>query len=143
MFATYNPKLVRAVWGPVVFEAFADGTFIDVERTSDTFTRTSGAHGDGTRVQSPDMGGTFTINLQWSSPSNPILSSIHFQDELFGNQVFPFLVRDLNGNSILEGELTWIKKPANGTFDLDGPTREWMFDSHEIILFHGQPSSLL
>jgi hypothetical protein len=142
MFATYSPNKIQMVWNAIPMLAFMDGSFVTVERTADGFTRTPGAHGDVTRVQSHDRGGSVTVSLMWQSPTNDLLSAAARTDELYGTETGPLLVKDLNGTSLFTAEVAWIRKVPTSEFGTDAPSREWIFDCAEIEMLVGSATTL-
>lgn len=140
--ATYQPSKVRAVWGSIPLRGFMDGTFISVQRSEDVFTRTVGAYGDNTRVQSHDRGGEITFTLQLASPVNDLLSAQMRIDELFASAVYPFILRDLNGTTVCSAANAWLRRPANVEYMTDAVSREWMLDADDIDMNVGSITNI-
>lgn len=128
----FNPKDVIVTYGGAILSGFADGTFVNVERTSDAFTMSTGADGETTRVGSADRSGTITLTFNQSSPSNDVLSLIANNDERQGNGVLPFLVKDSNGTSVFATAYAWIRKMPAAAWSKDVETREWVLDCAEL-----------
>src|SRR5512136_789726 len=97
---TFDPKQCLVVIGGVPMGGFADGTFVSVERTSDTFTKVSGADGIVSRSKTKDRSGTLTLTLAQTSPSNDVLTGFAVKDELSNSGIVPVLIKDLSGRSI-------------------------------------------
>lgn len=134
---TYDPGLVVVSIGGNIISGFADGTFISVERTSDSFSKQVGADGEVTRVRSRDRSGSITLTLMASSLSNDILTALHKLDELSGTGVVPFLLKDLAGTTLVAAQSCWIRKPANVEFGKELSNREWALDANPIVMTVG------
>lgn len=136
---TYDPKMVIITIGGVPMTGYADGTFVSVERASDSFTKVTGADGMVTRSKSNDKSGQITLTLKQSSPSNDVLSGFAALDEMSNTGVFPVSITDLSGHTLLFMPSAWIRKPANVEFGKELSTREWVldFDKYEL------PASLI
>jgi hypothetical protein len=134
---TFSPKETAVIVGSAIISGFADGTYIDAERTSDSFTMSSGADGQVTRVASADKSGTITLTLAQSSPSNDVLSAIALNDENTGTGVVPIAIKDNSGTTTLVAAEGWIRKPANVSFSKEIETREWVIDCAEVEFFVG------
>jgi len=132
-FSKYSPLNVLANFKGVPITGYASGTFIEAQRESDSFEMSAGAGGDVVRVQKPQRNGTVTLTLQAESPTNDLLSAIFSADELFGNGIGRFMLKDLNGNTLLESTYSWIRRMPNVTRTDSGNNVEWMIDCHELI----------
>lgn len=129
---TYNPLLVVITFKGNIISGFADGTFLMVERDTETFSKVIGASGEVCRVRSLDRSGKATITLLQSSVSNDILSAINTLDELTGEGVGAFLVSDLNGTTLLAAPNAWIEKPASAEFGKELSDREWVLALDQV-----------
>ena len=109
--ATYDPKKVNVIFGPVVLTGFADGTFVKVETDGDGISALVGC--DQEIVRSIDPGSILkkiTVTLLQSSDSNDELSIIHNADNQTGAGVMPMSVQDLSGRSLMMADQAWITK---------------------------------
>lgn len=136
-FATYDPGKVVVNVGGIPIEGFADGTFVNVERSSDTFTKSTGADNRTTRIKQGDKSGTITITLSQSSPSNDVLSGIMLLDETTNDGVVPILVKDLLGTTLAVSAYSWIRKPPAAPFAKSISNREWIFDCADLNMYIG------
>lgn len=109
---TFDPKKVIVTFGGAQISGYADGTFISIERNSDTFETVSGADGAVSRAKINDKTGTLTLTLKQTSPSNAILSALHKVDEDTGNGVVPCTIKDLSGDTEHISAFAWVQKPA-------------------------------
>lgn len=134
---TFDPgKFIITIAG-LPINGFADGTYINIERETDTFSKEIGADGVVSRVAMNDKSALLTITLSQTSPSNDALSILHNADELTGQGVVPIAVKDITGRSTYISGSGWIKKPAGFEGSKELTTREWVIDMAETIWFTG------
>lgn len=131
--ASYNPAEVDVIVAGNMLTGFADGTFIDIERDTDTFEDVSGANGEVGRVMKNDKRGNFVITLLQTSDDNKTLSNLHAADEATGSATFPVLVKDSSGDSFYSGAVCWIKKTAKAGYSKGIETREWTIRAAHLI----------
>jgi hypothetical protein len=134
---TYDPKRTSVIIGGAIITGFADGTFINAERTNNTWEDITGADGFTTRVKQNDTSGTITLTLQQSSPSNDVLQILHDSDEESGLATFPVTVKDILGTSQVTSTAAWIQKPANIVFSKGVESREWLIRCADLDLKNG------
>jgi hypothetical protein len=134
---TYSPKKVQVIVGVALIQGFADGTFINVERSVDAFTLSVGADGEASRVHSPDRSGTITITLAQTSDSNDILSALAIADDLSLQGTIPVLVKDNNGRTLVEANTAWVKKLPAQEYSKEMSTREWVIECAELNIHVG------
>jgi hypothetical protein len=134
---TYDPKQVLVLVGGVPMSGFADGTFVEVERTSDTFTKVSGADGIISRAKTNDRSGTIKLTLAQTSPSNDVITGFAVADELANAGVIPVLVKDNSGRSTFVSAFAWVKKPSTAPHGKEITNREWSFDCADLDMFVG------
>lgn len=134
---TYDPGLyVLTLFGGIV-AGYADGTFIELARDTDGFTKTIGADGEVSRTRSRNKGGSLKLTLKQTSSSNDVLSAKQALDESGGVGYGAMLLKDLGGSTVASCEQAWIKKlPTVGLGKEEG-TREWEIDLGELNLFAG------
>ena len=125
---TYDPKDVSVIVGGFPMTGFADGEFITVERSNNTFEKATGADGETTRVKQNDKSGEMTLTLMQTSQSNNILTTFAIADEEANAGIVPVLIKEGNSGTILESAFAWIRKPAAVSYGKDVSTREWVFD---------------
>lgn len=106
----YTPDKFTVSFKGVNITGFQDGTFIEVERDEDGFTKHVGALGDVTRVRNLNRAGKVTITLIQAAPTNDQLSAIASSDEQFGDGVGALLIKDLNGTTRVSSAEAWIQK---------------------------------
>jgi hypothetical protein len=129
---TYDPKQVAVIVAGVPMGGFADGSFVTVERTNDTFSKVSGADGIVSRAKSNDKSGMIKITLQQTSPSNDVLQGIALLDEVSNSGVVPLIIQDFSGRSTFITAFGWVKKPPSSEFSKEVSNREWEFDCADL-----------
>lgn len=130
---TYDPAQVIITVNGIIISGYADGTFVTVERDSDSWSKQIGADGDGTRSKSNDKSGKITISLMQSAESNEVLSALALLDEQTGGGAVPVLIKDNSGTSLHVAETAWIVKPATAEYGKEAGPREWVFDTDILI----------
>lgn len=134
---TYNPKLVALVLFGAPITGFADGTMIEVERDSDSFTKNVGGDGEVARTANADKTGSIKITLMQTSKSNDILSAQLALDEASNLATGTAMLRDLSGSTQVSSAECWIKKPAAVSFGKENGTREWTIDCVDLFVAVG------
>ena len=127
---TYDPTKIVVTWGPIIFLAFAAGTFLNITRKKgDIFESSTGADGSVDRINKQARDFSITMTLKQTSLTNDLLSAAMIIDMDFNTGKFPFVVKDLNGTSTFFAAQAWIAKDPD---DEDGDAlgnREWRFDT--------------
>jgi hypothetical protein len=122
---TFDPAQVLVSFHGYQLSGFADGTFIQAERDSDSFSKVVGADGEVARVKSADDSGVITFTVLQTSTANDILSAELAKDELSGANIGPVFVKDLRGRTLIQGDEAWLVKPASVSFGKETSDREW------------------
>ncbi len=135
--STYNPAEVAIIFGTHTVTGYADGTFIEVEQSNDSFTLTKGADGEAARVRSNDDSGTVKISLLQNSDTNMVFSLLHQADKKSGKGTLPILFKDASGDTVGSGPVAWIKKPAGVGFSKSIETREWTIEVAHLEMLAG------
>lgn len=131
---TYSPKKVQVNYGGIILTGYMDGTFIEVDKTSDDFTPHVGADGEGARIQSADESGSVTLTLMQTSASNDALQAARDADKASGQGTRPLMVKDGMGTTIITAQESWIRKTPKVELSNDKGSRVWIFDSTELIV---------
>lgn len=134
---TYNPSDVIAIIAGVEVTGYADGTFITCGRDNPSFTNGTGSSGEGWRAKSNDKSGTCTMTLLQTSESNDALTALVTLDEVSGDGVGPFLLKDNSGRTLYEAETAWLEKPADSEFAREVTNREWVIKTDNLNVFVG------
>jgi hypothetical protein len=134
---TYDPKQIVVTFGPVIMSGFADGTFVQVTRSGDLFSKQKGADGSIDRVNNNTFDFTVAITLKQTSPSNEALSAIVIADQLANAGILPLVIKDLRGSTLFVAPQAWIAKDPDDSFASDLSSREWRFDTGPAEKFTG------
>lgn len=134
---TYDPAQVNIVFAGVPIDGFADGTFITVARDNPSYNLAIGSDGEGARAKSNDRSATITITLMQNSATNDLLSAVSLADELTGDGVGPFLMKDLSGRTLVGAETAWLEKPSDVEFAREITNREWVIKTDALDIFIG------
>jgi len=134
---TYDPKQIQVIVGVRAITGFAEDTMVTVARTSDAFTLTMGADGEGTRAKSNDKSGTFTLELMQSSESNAYLSNLALADELNNGGIVPVLVKDSSGASLHGAEQAYIQKDPDAVYGKTVGNRTWIITTDNLKNYNG------
>ena len=129
---TYDPKAVAMVFDGQIIDGFADGTFVEVERNSDTWTLQMGADGDATRSKSNDRSGQIRFTLRQNAPANAVLSAAAQRDELNNTGLTSSTVVDANSGDIHSAPTSWVKKPAAAPYAKEAGDRQWIVETDEL-----------
>ncbi len=134
---TFDPKGIAITFGAGILSGFADGTFVTVEKAEDAFSETVGPDGDVTRVASNNPLTIVTVTLQQSSDSNSFLSGVHQLDIRTGGGVVPFALKEIDGDTLVIGGRSYIRKFANIEYGKEVTNREWTIVVAEGDMFVG------
>jgi hypothetical protein len=137
MAKTYNPKKVQLAIGPHIVTGYADGTFIQVDRNADQFAVVVGADGEAARSASADKSGTVTVTLMQTSASNDFLSLALSTDEQTNLNTMPLLLKDISGRTLVQAAEGWVKKYATIELGKEIVSREWVFETGELLITEG------
>lgn len=107
MARKYNPKEIIAVVGGIVVEGYAEGTFLEAQRTEDDHTYSGGSDGKGTFNINPNKSGTIKFTLQHNAASVNKLAALGL-----AGVTIPIVVMDNNegGNKVIGNECVLQKQ---------------------------------
>lgn len=134
---TYNAGDVSIIFAGIIFEGYADGTFVTFGRDNPAATGSVGSDGEGGRAMSNDKSGTITCTLMQTSATNDQLSELAALDELNGDGVAPLMIKDGSGRTLCTAETAYIEKVADGEFARELTNREWTFKTDNLQMFIG------
>lgn len=134
---TYNFKKVVVIVGGSIITGFADSSSISAEFDEDRFTPDTGADGEYTRSQTNNNQGTITLNLKASSLGNAVLNAFYLLDKVAGSGIFPLLIKDLNGTTLIAAPECYVLKPPAAEFESELGEREWTLATGDLSLSHG------
>ncbi len=84
-----------------------------------------------------DRTGAVTLTYSQNATALDYLSQQEQLDEATGGGVHPLEVKDGSGRSICTAPNAWVKKPADGEFQKDGTTREFVLECDQLTVFVG------
>lgn len=139
---TVDPKSVIVSIDGIPMSGYADGTFLEITADTQQFTKIVGADGTTTRVKSNNYGGVLTLTLSQSSPSNDVLSALLNADRVGNVGIFPILIKDLSGTTLIFSATGWIQQFPDSAWGTDINNRAWTIDLADIdILIGGNTTS--
>jgi len=136
----YNSDEVEVIFGPVIMEGYADGEFLTIEQESDDIDDVVGTDGEVAVSRTNDRRATATVKLLQTSNTNDLLSAIHLlglNSPGMAGGIHPFVVKDRNGRTLIEGANAWIKKAPDRSFDKTATSCEWVIRIAQIARFDG------
>lgn len=126
---TYDPKQVIVTFGVVIVTGYAEGTFIAIAQSGDSFEKQKGADGGVDRVNKNASDYAVTLTLKQTSLTNDALSALSIVDKLSNAGKLPLIVKDLRGTSLFFAEQAWIAKEPDPENSDSMSSREWRFDT--------------
>lgn len=125
----YDPRNVAVIVNGREIVGFAEGTFIEAERSTERYSPDVGAKGEVTFVRSADDTGTVTITLKHNSPSNAFLHELWRQQDDPTAEPITILVQDRNFDgdvSVSGSECKIVNLPPFSRGD-EVEDAEWQF----------------
>lgn len=132
-FAQYDSKQVKVIVDGNPISGYVDGTFVEVEFDEQQWNKVTGADGLTSRSKTNNYGGTVTITLQGTSPSNDVLSALWNRDRRNNTGAIPILIKDANGRTVWTAQKAWIQQMPNQAFSKDVEDREWVLDCADLM----------
>lgn len=133
----WDPKRLVVTFGEILFEGWADDSFVTVDQAEDDASVYIGVDGQGTRSMSNNNAATVEAVLSASSPTNALLSAMSKVDRTTGKGVRPLLIKDLSGNDLFVAPKAWIKRRPRREYGKQVKTRTWIFETHDLHDFDG------
>lgn len=133
----YDPGQVDVNVNGSDVSGYADGTFVKVSRNADQVTLQVGADGESTAALSQNRSGRITMTLQQSSPLNDVFSALSDALEARTGGFVPVIVKDNNGTTLASAKKAWIVKRPETGFAKEPETREWIFETGNLVLTVG------
>lgn len=139
----YNPLQVVGSWttatGSVdILDGRIDGSFLQTTSDNKRWARENDQHGNATRVKMNNRGGTITVTLSASSPTNSQLSARVEADDATEAVVGFLLLKDLNGNTVVEADGAFLEDIPDPSFGSDRGSRAWVFQCAAVRKFVGE-----
>lgn len=136
IFNNYCPDNVDVIFKGIPIIGFAEGTFIEVEREVDTFTKKVGSLGDVARTRSLNKSGKITITLMDGHPVNDALAVVIASDEDDGNSVGSFTLKDRTGLSVCRASDAWCMKVPKLQRAQHTGNVVYVFEAASILIRH-------
>lgn len=134
LLGTYDFKKVSLIVGTRQMKGFAEGSSIEADRDTDSFTKKVGVDGETTRSRSNNSAGSITFSLDQFSEDNKYLQTLANLDERTGSGVIPVKIVDSSNPDleIIISTAAWVKKPAKKGFGAEAGPREWVLDCADL-----------
>lgn len=134
---TYDPSQFQLIVGGIPLSGYADGTFIEVERDEAMWNKVTGADGITSRAKTSNKAGQVRVTLAQTSPSNDVMSALAVADELTNAGVFPVLLKDGSGRSVVASSAAWVQQMPTAEFSKEITNRTWIIDCAGMDVFFG------
>jgi hypothetical protein len=126
--AVYNPLAVEIVWGGVVLDGVADGTFIEAARNQGNSQTKVGAYGDPAHTKIVDKTGTVTVTFLQQSESNKILSAVQLAQDTSDDLIrLDMSIRDKSGGFLCYIRAAHIMTVPSMSLGDDSTNRAWVW----------------
>jgi hypothetical protein len=133
----YNVKKIVGNWGPISFNGYMKGTFLDVAYDEKQTKQHKGADGILSVVLMPDTTATAKVTIVQGSSTNDDLSKKVPNAARNTLPTDDFLIQDLNGNTVVHSASAYLDGFAKIVFGEDVEGREWTFILPEAELVPG------
>jgi hypothetical protein len=129
-FAVYDLDQVSLSFCGLPIEGgYGDGSAIKVTQLEPDFVNKVGADGTVTRSKTGKRLTKVEVTLMQTAKGNAIFSALNNVDRLASNgaAVGPFLLRDMQGLSIIAAEHSWLEgPPADAEYNTEASNRVWV-----------------
>lgn len=141
----YVPMKVVATWvtpGPfgtidIVDGHIEDSDFFNTTKDNPTWAREHDGAGNATRVKNDNEGGSVTVVIGKSSPTNAQLSGVVALDRVSENQVGILTFKDMNGSTIGVCEDAFLEDEPEAGFGATRGSNSWTWQCSSIRKFIG------
>ncbi len=113
------------------------GDFVAIETDVDAWTREADLAGNATRVRNYNKGGRVRVTLSASSPTNTRLSQAAAADEISESVVGALVLRDLNGNTVVECDGAFLVDIPDFSFGSERGSRTWTWECAAVRMVLG------
>ena len=115
------------VFAGIRMQEYADGDAATIAFSGPAWNYKKGADGLGTRSKNYDRSALLTLRLSRGSAINSLLSAIFNKDykSSNGSGIAPFMLKDGQGDTLLEGQESYIESPPDETITATPGPREW------------------
>jgi hypothetical protein len=136
----FSPKLVVInLAGLLIDKGFAEDSLIKVTYDAPRFEDVVGVDGEVTRVQQYDQRALVTLSLMQSSDANDLMSALLIRDQNTpnGGGVGAFLLKDLQGTTLVRSPTAWVKGFPETEFAKKVTSRNWEIRLANAVPFVG------
>lgn len=145
--AVYSPEdVVVLLAGFINISGFAEGTFVSISKDVGNFSTRESSDGVVSRNHAKSATYTVTLTLASTSESNQALSIAAALDNATKMGMFPFIIKDTLGSTLLFAPKAWIENMPDTPFDVNVTDRKWNIKCANAVLMVGgneSPSSLI
>lgn len=120
--SVYDPGLVKASLGGIVFDGFAEGDMIDVEMLGDGTKVQVGTTGESAFTRSYNRSAKLTFSIMETSKVNAALT-LYWQG---GNPSKPFGLASLSTGAVLASGAGMLERVPGVTYSNEVPVRKWV-----------------
>lgn len=113
------------------------GEFLAIETDANTWARENDLNGNATRVKNSNQGWRVRVTLSASSPTNTLLTKAAQLDDLTESVVGALVLKDLNGNTIVECDGAFLVDIPDFGFGSDRGSRVWVWECAAVRPFLG------
>lgn len=123
---TYSPADILIIVGGVLkISGYLNGTFLEIKKDTDTYKTRRSPDGTTSRLYIKDRNYSIRFTLAQSSETNEVLNRIQQFDEITQLGIFPLLIKDLRGSSLLFSPFAWIEVLPSQSFSTTIEGRVW------------------
>lgn len=122
---TWDFKQVQVIFGGNLLTGFVADGAITGDPAADDFTVQNGADGEVSRSKSNNNTWVFKLKFMQSANANDVLSAIRVSDKLSNAGVKPFMIKDLNGGTLVAERQAFIGKAPSLGMGAEAGDREW------------------
>ena len=133
----YSPDTVSISWNGVTLNAYADGTFIEIEYMEAQWTLQMGSLGDGTRTKNLNKSAKVKVHIKAAAPVNDLLLAIALSDYVTGTGFGPFAMDESISHTRAHGAYAWVEKIPKIDRAKESGSVEWEFMCVSMDLLPG------
>lgn len=136
--ATYSPEDVDILLAGIInISGFINGTFVNIAKDVGTFSTRESSDGVVSRNHASSGTYTVTLTLASTSESNKYLTLFSRLDDVTKMGMFPLIIKDRMGSTLLFSPKSWIETLPDTDFDVDVTERAWKIKCANAVLSIG------
>ena len=133
----YDPSTVSISWNNILLNAYADGTFIEIEFMEANWTMQVGSLGDVTRTKNLNKTAKIKVHLKAAAPVNDALLAAALSDYTSGTGFGPFAMDESISHTRAHGAYAWVEKIPKIDRAKESGNVEWEFCVSNLELLPG------